>query len=155
MSGAAQASDTLRAAAMERYPALKESVAATAVAVTRLREQTDLVLLMAAVDALSMSADALAAAAKALHESADAALTQAMSDTGCTGFATEFHTTSLRSGSTSVEILDAAAVPAALMTNPQPTPDKRLIAKALKLNGAVNWARFIPGKPGLTRRANV
>lgn len=155
MSGAVQATDTLRTAAMVDYPMLKDRVAETAKAVTKLREQTDLVLLMAAVDGLSLAAEALATAAKAFHESADAALVASMSSTGCTGFATEFHTTSLREGSTSVEILDSSAVPAAFMTNPQPIPDKRAIAKALKSNGAVNWARLSPGRPGLTRRANT
>jgi Siphovirus Gp157 len=152
MSGAAEATELLRTAAMAEYKTLKDRVAETAKAVIKLREQLDIVLLMAAVDDLSLAAEALAAAAKAVHESADAALTQTMRDTGCTGFATPYHTTSLREGTPSVEILDTAAVPAVFMTTPSPQPDKRAIAKALKANGAVNWARLNPGKPGLTRR---
>jgi hypothetical protein len=155
MSGAAEASEALRAAALAEYARLKDSVGDTARAVTRLRETTDLVLLMAAVDAFSLATEALAAAARALHESADAALVAAMSDTGCTGFATEFHTTSLRNGIPSVEILDSAAVPAAFLVEREPIPDKRAIAKALKANGSVNWARLNPGRPGLTRRSNA
>lgn len=154
MSYAAEATETLRAAAMVDYAALKDRVADTAKAVTKLREVTDLVLLFAAVDDLSLCAEALAASAKALHESADAALTQTMSETGCTGFASQFHTTSLREGTPSVEILDAAAVPSTFMTQREPIPDKRAIARALKSNGAVNWARLNPGKPCLSRRSN-
>ena len=153
MSGAAEATEALRAAAMVDYQCLKDRVADTAKAVTELRKHTDIVLLMRAVDDLSLAAEALAKAAVALHESADAALIASMSDTGCTGFATAFHTTSLREGIPSVEIIDRSAVPEAFLSTPQPQPDKRAIAKALKLNGSVNWARLNPGKPGLTRRS--
>ena len=155
MSGAADATKALRCAAMAEYQPLKDRVADTAKAVTKLREMTDIVLLMGAVDEVSLAAEALAKAAAAFHEAADAALVASMKDTGCYGFASEFHTTSLREGSTSVEILDSTAVPAVFMVHREPIPDKRAIAKALKGNGAVNWARLTTGKPGLTRRPNT
>lgn len=156
MSYAAETADTLRAAAMAEYDALKARVADTAKAVLRMREVTDIVQLFAAVDELSLAAEALATAAKVFHEHADAALVSAMSESGCYGFASQFHTTSLRDGVPSVEIIDAAAVPSTFMTTPKPQPDKRMIAKALKSNGTTaNWARLIPGRPGLSRRANA
>lgn len=156
MSYAAETADTLRAAAMAEYDALKARVADTAKAVLRLREQTDIVLLMGAVDELSLAADALATAAKAFHEAADAALVSAMTESGCHGFANQFHTTSLRDGVPSVEITDTAAVPAIYMVERPAIPDKRLIAKMLRSNGAsANWARLVNGKPGLTRRSNA
>jgi hypothetical protein len=110
--------------------------------------------MMAATDELSLAAEALAEAAKALHESADAALVASMGETGCTGFASEFHTTSLRAGIPSVDIIDSSAVPAAFMVERPPIPDKRTIAKALKNGTTINWAKLSPGKPGLTRRSN-
>jgi hypothetical protein len=155
VSYAAAASETLRTAAMAQYEPLKRAVAETAKAVTRLREQTDIVLMMGAADDLSLAAEALATTAKAFHEAADAALVAAMESSGCTGFATQFRTTSLREGTPSVDIIDSAAIPAAFMVERPPIPDKRAIAKALRANGAVNWARLTTGKPGLTRRSNA
>lgn len=156
MSHADTIAATLRTEAMRDYDPLKARVAEMAKAVLRLREQTDIVLLMGAVDELSLAAEALAIAAKAFHEAADAALVSAMTESGCYGFANQFHTTSLRDGVPSVEIIDAAAVPSTFMTTPKPQPDKRMIAKALKSNGTTaNWARLIPGRPGLSRRANA
>lgn len=155
MSGAAKASEELRAAAMQHYAALRDRVGHMAAAVAEVRKQTDIVLLLTAIDDYSMAAKDLAEAAKVLHESADEAMVATMTDTGCTAFATAYHTTSLREGVPSVDITDRAAVPAAFLTKSVPIPDKRLIAQVLKTNGATNWARLIPGKPGLMRRSKA
>ena len=146
------ATAALRGAIAAPHAQLREAVAATASAVTQIRAQTDIVLLMSAVDSLSLCAEALAKAAAALHEQADAALTTAMSETGCTGFATASHTVSLVNGVPRVNIIDSAAVPSEMMTVQQPAPDKRKIAALLKSNPAVNWARLLPGRPHLQRR---
>ena len=150
------AASTLRQALAAPHAQLRDAVAATASAVTQLRAQTDIVLLMNAVDSLSLCAEALAKAAAALHESADAALVASMESTGCTAFATAFHTTSLREGVASVDILDSRAVPAAFMVEREAIPDKRAIGKALKNGaaGSINWARLLPGKPHLQRKPN-
>jgi hypothetical protein len=150
------AATTLRQALAAPHAQLRDAIAATASAVTKLRAQPDIVLLMSAVDSLSLCAKALAKAAAEMHESADAALVASMESTGCTAFATAFHTTRLREGIASVDILDSSAVPAAFLVEREPIPDKRAIAKALKNGDAdrINWAVLRAGKPHIQRKPN-
>lgn len=156
MSFAAEATETLRAAAMAEYDPLRSAVGRAAKAVTKVREQTDIVLLMAAVADLTFAIESVAQTAERLQKSASAALATAMDTTGCTAFAMEHHTISLRQNAASVEILDPSAVPEEYMTKPAPQPDKAKIRAALKANGtAINWAVLRPGGIGLQRKANV
>lgn len=153
MSGADAAAEALRAATLEGYVALRDRVAATARAVIRLREVDDLLQIMAAVNAFSLAAEALAEAAKAVHAQADDALVTAMDSTGGTQFRSDSHTVALRHNPPSVDITDPKAVPEQFLTTPKPQPDRGLIRDALR-NGSVciNWAVLRPGTLGLQRR---
>lgn len=149
-----QATASLREAALLRYEPLRQAVAQAAQAVTRLRQQgDDVVVVMANTNVLSLAAEALAAAAEDLHKSADAALVQAMSETGCTSIFSANLNVSLVNGAAAVDITDRKAVPAELWTTPEPRPDLTKVRAHLKAFPATNWARLIPGKPHLRRSA--
>jgi hypothetical protein len=151
---ASAAAETLRAAALKPYEeALKDVVGSVARAVIKLRSVDDLIEVYAAVNQLSLAAEALETAAEALHDTADAALVASMVETGCTAFATASHTVSLRDGAPSVLIAKDATVPAKYMSTPQPSPDKAKIRAAIKNGTAINWATLQPGNPFLSRKA--
>lgn len=100
---------------------------------------------------LALACEALSVAAKEAERAARDAVAAAMSEIGCTAFRTDTHTISISDGRTSVDVIDAAAVPPEMMTEPKPAPDKKKIGQFLKKN-AVNWARVVTGGPILTIR---
>lgn len=147
------ATATLRDEALLRYAPLREAVAHTAAAVTRLRQQgDDVIVAMAQVNILSLAAETLAAAAEDLHKTADAALAKAMEETGAYSIFSANLNVSLVQGAPSVDIIDRKAVPAELWTTPEARPDLTKIRQWLKAHQE-NWARLIPGRPHLRRTA--
>lgn len=152
MSGATEAANALRTASLASYPALRDRVGEAARAVIALREVDDIVLVLGAVNALSLAAEALAGAAEELHRAADRALVQAMEATGCHTIAHAGMTVGLRQNAPSVEITDEAAVPPEYQTTPAPRPDRAKIRCALKAGTNLNWASLQPGSVSLTRR---
>lgn len=151
--GAAAASAALRSAALEQWAPLQARISEAAKAVIALRQAEDLILVMDAVNRLSLTAEALTAAAEELHKAADKALVAAMSDTGCTQIASGGLTVSLRQNPPSVEI--TGDVPDELMSTPKAAPDRNKIRAFLKgCAQPVNWARLTNGSLGLQRRAS-
>jgi hypothetical protein len=149
-----QAVEALREGALERYPALRDAVAAAASAVTELRiKGDDVVVTMAKANVFSLAMEALAKAADDLHKAADAALVKAMEETGCTSIFSANLNVSLVQGAGSVDVLERASVPAECMSQPEPRPDAVKIRAWLKKHPETNWARLLPGKSHLRRSA--
>lgn len=142
----------LRNAALDRYAELRERVATVAKQVTALRETpADIVLMLAAVNHVSLAAEALAGTAKAMAENADAALLEAMKSSGCVGFASGHGTVSLRTNPQTVDLL--GPVPDEFMVPRDPAPDRTALRKYLAAHSA-NWGRLLPGTVSLVRRAS-
>lgn len=76
------------------------------------------------------------------------ALGEAMHGTGTLQFATEHHSIDATASAGAVEITSPNLLPARFWRNPEPQPDKRAIAAALKL-GPVPGARIAPAVPGI------
>jgi hypothetical protein len=133
----------LRDAIRPAHTALRQALEAYRAAYAGFTPDADLLDVMRAAGSIALAAEAITAAAKAAEATARSALAQAMADTGCTAVALEHHTVHLGTRPASVEIEDAAAIPAHLMRAPPPAPDRTAIGKLLRANVAVPGARLI------------
>lgn len=153
MSGANEASDSLRSAVLARYDELRALVQHTSAAVLALRGAGDLMDVLREADKFSLALEALAELAKAMHADADRALCRAMEQTGAPAFRTSSHTVSTRRNPAVVEIADENAVPDSYMNTPKPKPDRAKIMAAVKADKTINWATLREGGIGLSRKA--
>ena len=97
------------------------------------------------------AADALAVTAKQLRQ----ALAEVMAESGAPSFRTDTHLATVSDGRAGVLITDPALIPADLMRQPPPAPDKAAIAKLLKEGRPVPGATLGNGGPQLTIRARI
>ncbi len=150
----AEAVAKLKADALANYQTLRDAVAAVAGRITALRSATDIFAAMRAVDSASLALADLASVASQLSEQMRLSLVATMEKEGAPSFENEGHVTSTRRTPKTVEIIDAAAVPAEFMTTPEPRPDTRKIAAWLRERSAyeTNWARLHDGGVTLARR---
>jgi hypothetical protein len=98
---------------------------------------------MRAAGSIALAAEAITSAAKAVEAAARSALAQTMAETGCPAVTLPHHTVHIGTRPASVEIEDAAAIPAHLMRQPPPAPDRTAIGKLLRAGVTVQGARLI------------
>lgn len=101
---------------------------------------------LAAADCI-WAAEHLAEALLSYARMLRAKLAAAMDETGCPETIGNGLKVRLQEGRKSAEILDLSAVPAAMMRQPPPSPDRSKILKFLRKNPAANWARIATGNP--------
>jgi hypothetical protein len=135
------ATAALRQALAASHAPLRDGVTAFRAAWAALSVSTDLVDTMRAAGSIALAAEAIAAAAKHAESVARSALAACMADTGCPAVTLPHHTVHLGTRPASVEIEDAAAIPAHLMR--APAPDRTAIGRLLRANVEVPGARLI------------
>lgn len=132
MSGAADASKTLRAALAEPLRAVGGAVSQARAAQAELRDADDLILLMGAAAHVALACEALHRAAQEAESAARTALSASMASTGASTVHAGAHTLSLREVARKAIVTDPAAVPTELYTRPEPRPDLTEIGKRLR-----------------------
>jgi hypothetical protein len=135
------AATALRQALAASHAALRESVTSYRTAWSALAADTDLLDVLRAAGSLVLATEAIVTASKQVEATARTALAQTMSETGCPAVVLAHHTVHLGSKPASVEIEDAAAIPAELMR--VPVPDRVTIGRLLRAGTEVPGARLI------------
>jgi hypothetical protein len=149
------AANALRDALAAATPALRDGINAYRSARTTLNAGTDLVDVLRAAGNIVLAAEAIAHAAKNAEATARAALAQTMSETGCPAVALAAHVVHLGTKPARVDIEDESAIPAELMRQPPPAPDKVAIGKRLRAGVDVPGARLIGNRePMVVFRSN-
>lgn len=126
------ATTALRQALAASHAPLRDAVAAYRAATAGLSADADLLDTLRAAGSIVVAAEAIAAAGKHAEASARAALASALIDTGACSIRSASHIFSASPGRQSVTVTSAADVPAHLLHQPPPSPDKAKILRLLK-----------------------
>jgi hypothetical protein len=103
---------------------------------------------------LVLAAELIVSASRSVEATARAALAQTLMDTGAVAIKTATHTFSASTGRQSVTITSAADVPAHLLHQPAPSPDRAKILRLLKAGESVPGCAISNGfHPTLTVKA--
>jgi hypothetical protein len=144
----------LRDALTTSNPQLRDSVTAYRTAWSELTASTDLLDVMRAAGGLVLAAEAITAAAKHAEAAARAALAQTLMDTGACSVRSATHSFSASLGRQSVTITSSDEVPAHLLRQPPPSPDKVKILRLLKAGESIPGCELSNGsQPILTVKA--
>jgi len=151
---AAAAAATLRQVLAASHAPLRSAVTEYRAATAGLAATVDLLDVLRGAGDIVLAAESIAAAAKQAEAAARAALANALMDTGACSIRSATHTFSASPGRASVVITDAAMVPADMLRQPPPSPDKVKILRLLKANEAVPGCELSNGsQPILTVKA--
>jgi Siphovirus Gp157 len=142
-SHADTAATALRQALTASHAQLRESVASYRTAWSALTAAADLLDLLRATGGLVLAAEAIVAASKQVEATARTTLAQSVSETGCPAVALAHHVVHLGTKPARVDIEDESAIPAELMRQPAPAPDKTAISRMLRAGAEVPGARLI------------
>lgn len=153
MTGASDALTALHDTCTPLLADVAVAVRDAAKAQGQFRGADDLLPAWADTVAVILALERLTKATKVAEQGMRAALAASMDYNNAPSIRADSHIVGITDGRTSVEILDAAAVPAELMTTPMPQPDKKKLGVWLKTN-TVNWARLVPGTPTLFIRSS-
>jgi Siphovirus Gp157 len=137
------AAEALRQAIGTAHAPLRDAVTAYRAGVAGLAPDADLLDMLRAAGEIVLAAEAIVAASKGVAAVARTALAQALSETGCPAVALASHTVHLSTKPACVDIEDESAIPADLMRQPPPAPDRVAIGKLLRSGAAVPGARLI------------
>jgi hypothetical protein len=121
----------------------RDGVSAYRAACAGLSASTDLLEVLRAAGSLVLAAESIVAASRQAEATARSALASCMAETGCPAVALADHVVHLSTKPDRVDIEDERAIPAELMRQPPPAPDKVAIGKRLRAGVAVPGARLI------------
>jgi hypothetical protein len=148
------AATALRNALATANAPLREAVARYRTAYAGLAADADLLDMLRAAGGLVLAAEAIVAASKQVEATARTTLAQTLMDTGACSIRSATHTFSASPGRQSVTITSAADVPAHLLHQPPPSPDKTKILRLLKAGKGVPGCEISNGgQPILTVKA--
>jgi hypothetical protein len=142
-SHASAAAAELRQAITAAHGPLRSAVQAYRTAWAALAPDADLLDVLRAAGNVVLAAEAIAAAAKQAEAVARTALASCMAETGCPAIALASHVVHLSTKPDRVDIEDESAIPAEMMRQPPPAPDKVSIGKILRAGASVPGARLI------------
>jgi Siphovirus Gp157 len=153
-SHADTAAAALRQALAAAHAPLREAVASYRTAYAGLAPNADLLDMLRAAGGLVLAAEAIVAASKQVEATARTTLAQTLMDTGACSIRSATHTFSASPGRQFVTITSAADVPAHLLHQPPPGPDKTKILRLLKAGEGVPGCELSNGsQPILTVKA--
>ena len=151
---ATAAATALRNALAASHAPLREADASYRTAYAGLAPDADLLDVLRATGGLVLAAEAIVAASKQVEATARSTLAQTLMDTGAYSIRSATHTFSASPGRQSVTITSAADVPAHLLHQPPPSPDKTKILRLLKAGEEVPGCELSNGsQPILTVKA--
>jgi hypothetical protein len=153
-SHADAAATALRDALAAANAPLREAVTTYRTAWAALTPDADLLEILRAAGGLALAAEAIVAAGKQVEATARSTLAQTLMDTGACSIRSATHTFSASPGRPSVTVTSAAEVPAHLLQQPPPSPDKAKILRLLKAGEGVPGCEISNGsQPILTVKA--
>jgi hypothetical protein len=153
-SHADTAATTLRQALSVGHAALRDAVTTYRAAAAALSPDADLLDVFRATGNIVLAAEAITAASKQAETTARTALASALIDTGACSIRSSTHIFSASPGRQSVNVTSAADVPAHLLHQPPPSPDKAKILRLLKAGESVAGCELSNGaQPILTVKA--
>jgi hypothetical protein len=138
------ATDLLRDAMLMTLHPVGPAVVAVKTAQTKLRDAEHITEAFLAAGALILAIEALEDVANNAAGVSRAILREQMADAGCYSLGGEAFSLTLADAPRSVQITDPSALPPEMMTTPEPQPDRKAIAAALK-NGPVPGAALSNG----------
>jgi hypothetical protein len=148
------AAAALRQAIVNATSPLRDAVQAYRTARAALTPDADLPEILRAAGGIVLAAEAIVAASKQVETTARAALASTLLDTGACSIRTGTHTFSASQGRQSVTVTSADDVPAHLLRQPPPAPDKAKILQLLKAGEHVPGCELSNGsQPILTVKA--
>lgn len=113
----------------------------------------DLLEAIRQADMLHAALEAVSRAARAAADATDAALLEAMSESGAGSVRLEHHVLSLVEGGTTYAIVDEDAVPSQLKTERRPVPDRAAIGRLMKAGEQIPGVERRVAPPHLRRSA--
>ena len=153
-SHADAAATTLRQALAASHAPLRDAVASYRSACAGLAAGADLLDVLRGAGDIVLAAEAITAASKQAEVAARATLAQTLMDTGACSIRSATHIFSASPGRQSVTVTSAADVPAHLLHQPPPSPDKPKIMRLLKAGASIPGCELSNGGgPILTVKA--
>jgi hypothetical protein len=154
MSYADAAATELRSTLAAANAPLRDAVTSYRGAWAELSNSSDLMDVLRATGSLVLASEAIVAASKHVEATARATLAQTLMDTGACSIRSATHTFSASPGRQSVTVTSSADVPAHLLHQPPPCPDKVKILRLLKAGEPVPGCAINNGsQPILTVKA--